>query len=56
MKKLLWILILSLLSVSIDLSNPTTVKAATFEELMISKKERIIYLHILHKKLFLLEI
>ena len=34
MKKLLAILVLGLLFVSIDLSNPTRVEAATYEELM----------------------
>ena len=43
MKKLLAILVLGLLFISIDLSNPTTVKAATLEELMMSKKERILH-------------
>ena len=42
MKKLLMILVLGLLFISIDLINPTTVKAATFEELMMSKKERML--------------
>ena len=43
MKKLLGIVVLCLLFISIDLSNPTTVKAATLEELMMSKKERILH-------------
>ena len=48
MKKLLGILVLGLLFISIDLSNPTTVKAVTFEELMeeatgMSKTERFLY-------------
>jgi len=47
MKKLLGILVLGLLFISIDLSNPTTAEAATFEELMkrskMNKLERILY-------------
>ena len=46
MKKLLGIVILGLLFISIDLSNPTAVKADTFEEMVerakISKLERIL--------------
>ena len=34
MKKLLGIVVLGLLFISIDLSNPTTVKAVTYEEMM----------------------
>ena len=47
MKKLLGIVVLGLLFISIDLSNPTTVKAATYEEMMeealMSKSERILH-------------
>ena len=47
MKKLLGILVLGLLFVSIDLSNPTAVKADTFEEMMekarMNKFERMLY-------------
>ena len=39
MKKLLRILVLGLLFISIDLSNPTTVKAITLEELL--KEQRM---------------
>ena len=47
MKKLLGILVLGLLFISIDLSNPTTVKADTFKEMVkrakMNKLERILY-------------
>ena len=47
MKKLLGIVVLGLLFISIDLSNPTTVKADTFEEMMekarMNKFERMLY-------------
>jgi len=46
MKKLLGILVLGLLFISIDLSNPTRVEAETFEEMVerarMSKLERIL--------------
>ena len=40
MKKLLGILVLGLMFISIDLSNPTTVKAASFEELEKKLREK----------------
>ena len=47
MKKLLGIIVLGLLFISIDLSNPTTVKAVTFGELLgkpkMSKTEKILH-------------
>jgi len=46
-KKLLGIVVLGLLLISIDLSNPTTVKADTFEEMKekarMNKFERMLY-------------
>ena len=46
MKKLLGILVLGLLFISIDLSNPTTVKAKTIEEIIreskMSKSEKFL--------------
>jgi len=40
MKKLLGIIVLGLMFISIDLSNPTTVKAASFEELEKKLREK----------------
>ena len=40
MKKLLGILVLGLLFISIDLSNPTTVKAKTFEQMVREAKRK----------------